>query len=289
MSWCARSVRFVILGIFLMRNLLTCPAQTRSFTWDDVTLELADVTADTAVYFTSMRLNRALNVWNVEVAISNKSQRVITGPIVLLVDGFTGTTGLQGQDGTTHDSKRFVDVSGTLSGNSFAPGQITSTRTLTLGFGTGTPGLATRVYAAAPVAEAALALTRTLDEAGRPLPAVEMEIVGPTGTTARQTDPDSGVASFGQAPGMHTIKFNRAGYLPVWRKQNLSLQQTAIVPNPRLVKRASESASLTPLQTAVVSNATGSIQLSVPAGAVGQNATLTLTPLTGQDLPAFLP
>src|SRR5690606_7602077 len=61
------------------------------------------------------------------------------------------------------------------------------------------------------------------------------------------------------------------------------------VPNPRLVKRASESASLTPLQTAVVSNATGSIQLSVPAGAVGQNATLTLTPLTGRDLPAFLP
>ncbi len=289
MSWFARSVRFVILGIFLQGNLLTCPAQTRSFTWNDVTLELADVTADTAVYFTSMRLNRALNVWNVEVAISNKSQRVITGPIVLLVDGFTGTTGLQGQDGTTHDSKRFVDVSGTLSGNSFAPGQITSTRTLTLGFGTGTPVLATRVYAAAPVAEAALALTRTLDEAGRPLPAVEMEIVGPTGTTARQTDPDSGVASFGQAPGMHTIKFNRAGYLPVWRKQNLSLQQTAIVPNPRLVKRASESASLTPLQTAVVSNATGSIQLSVPAGAVGQNAPLTLTPLTGQDLPAFLP
>jgi RHS repeat-associated protein len=262
----------------------------REFSLSGVTIDLEDVTSQSDVYFTSMRLNRALNVWNVELAVSNKSSQALSGPIVLLVDGFSGTSGPQQTDGTIDGAKGFFDMSGWTQGAGLGPGQTSGKRTLSLGIGgSGSPSLVTRIYAARPPEVAALALTRSLDDAGRPLPAVEMQIAGPAGSGSQHTDIHSGVSSFGQGAGAHVVKFSRDGYLPVWRRAFLSETDTRVVPNPRLTKRSPATSTATPLSETVVSNSTGSIRIVVPAGAVSQSTTISLTPLTAQNLPAFLP
>src|SRR5687768_8577501 len=62
-----------------------------------VTRELTD---ETQVFFQAMRLNRALNVWNVEVTISNKSSEVLSAPLFLSVESFTNTPGPINPDGS---------------------------------------------------------------------------------------------------------------------------------------------------------------------------------------------
>ncbi len=276
---------FSILGI----QIPSANAQTREFVIGQTTLQLEDVTTNAAVYFTSMRLNRAQNVWNVEITVSNKSDRVFIGPVIVLVDGFNGTSGPHNADGISQGGS-FFELSAQLDGNALAPGQRTSPRTLSLGFTPGgNPSLITRVYCGVPIFSAALAVTRTLDDAGKPLPTVAMEIIGPEGVGRKESDPDSGVASFGQGPGTHVVKFSRDGFLPVWRSRQLSLTNTEVIPNPRLTRRSSTLFQVSPLQPTVVSNANGGVQIQVPAGAVNENATIALTALNGQTLPALLP
>lgn len=260
-----------------------------AFPLNGTDITLAEATPDVAVFFRSMRLNRALNVWNVEVSVTNTSQRVLAGPLVLLVDGFTGTTGPELVEGTIAGGKGFYDVSALAPGGSLAPGQGTSPRTLTLGRSVGSPTLATKFYGARPPVVAALGITRSLNEAGQPLPGVALEISGPVGSGARTSDAPSGVASFGQGPGEHVVKFSTAGYLPVWRKQSLSLAQTTVLPNPRLTRRSLNTFNVSPLGGVTVSNAANTITINLGAGAVSQATTVTLTPLSGQSLPAFLP
>jgi len=287
-SWTIRGLLLALL-FHMCVGSVSAQAQTREFSIGQATLILEDVTTDAAVYLTSMRLNRALGVWNVEATVSNKSDRVLAGPLILLVDAFTGTTGPRQPDGTSV-GKGFYDLSRHLTASGLAPGQKSAPRTLTLGMGgSGNPGLVTRIYASAPVIPAALAVTRSVDDIGRPLPAVKMEIGGPAGAGIRETDPDSGVASFGQGPGTHIVKFSRDGYLPVWRQRTLSLQKIEVIPNPRLTRRSTNLFNILPVQAAAASNITAGIQVQIPAGAVNQNATLAITPLTGQNLPAFLP
>ncbi|HSH15725.1 MAG TPA: hypothetical protein VLD18_06815, partial [Verrucomicrobiae bacterium] len=283
-------------GIWWFVLVLVCvvparlSAQEQTFQLNNADITLAEATPDVAVYFTSMRLNRALNVWNVEVAVTNTSARVLPGPLVLLVDSFSGTTGLLQPDGTITGGKGFLDLSGLAGNASLAPGQGTEKRTLTLGrSGTGSPSLATRFYVAKSPVAAALAMTRSLNEAGQPLPGVELVITGPAGSSSQTSDAPSGVASFGQGPGEHVVKFSRAGYLPVWRRQDLGLDQTAVLPNPRLTKRSTSTFSVTPLGGTIVSNTTGTGAIEFTAGTVSQNTIVTLTPLSGQSLPAFLP
>lgn len=265
-------------------------AQDRTFRLNDTDLTLAEVTPEADVYFRSMRLNRALNVWNVEVTVSNKVGRLLSGPVVLLVDAFSGTTGAQQPDGTTTDGKGYFDLSALAGDGALNPGEVTVPRTLTLGrTASGSPSLTTKLFAARPPVAVALGVTRSLDEAGRPLPGVALDITGPVGAAQQTSDAPSGVASFGQGPGEHLLKFSTDGYLPVWRQPKLAADRTTVLPNPRLTKRSSQTFSVTPLGGTTVSNATGTISIDFAAGAVSQSTTMTLTPLTGQNLPAFLP
>jgi len=281
------------LCFFLIGSVLSGEAavqEERAFVLNNVPVTLVDATPSAAVYYTSMRLNRALNVWNVEVSISNRSSVTLAGPVVLLVDAFSGTSGPQGADGIAGGNKGFYNLSAQFSGRGLASGQKTSPRTLTLGrSGNGSPVLTTKVFVRKPPTQTPLGLTRTLNEAGQPLPSVTLQISGPSGLFNKTSDRDSGVSSFGQDSGAHTVKFSRDGYLPVWRQQMLASNEPVIFPNPRLTKRSENALSVTPLAGVVLSNSTGTIRVEVPAGALSQRGVLTLTPLTGQTLPAFLP
>ena len=267
-------------------------AAEKAFRINDTDLVLAEVTPDADVYFRSMRLNRALNVWNVELVVSNKSGRTLNGPLVLLVDSFQGTSGLVGPDGLddSQPAKAYLDLSAAAGNGSLSPGEMTSSRTLTLGrSAAGSPSLATRLFAARPPTVATLGVTRSLDGVGQPLPGVLLTGTGASGALNQRTDSPSGVASFGRSAGEHQVRFSLEGYLPVWRREILAADQTTVVPNPRLTARSRSAFSITPLGGSVITNSDASVVLQVPPGAVQEPVTATLTPLSGQSLPAFLP
>jgi RHS repeat-associated protein len=266
-------------------------AAEKAFTLSGANLTLEEVSNDIEVRYRSMRLNRAQNVWNVEAVLTNKSSRVVQGPFVLSVEGFTGTTGPLQPDGLDNGTpaKAFFDFSAGVADGALSPGRLTLERTLTLGVGVGAPSLVTKVFASPNRASVALGLVRSLNDAGEPLASVQIEESGPVGQTNLFTDPVFGVATVGQGAGSHTWKFGTSGYLPVWRQQNLTTNGVAIIASPRLTRRGTNVATITLLDGGQVRDPRGSVQISFPPGAVTQNTTATLTPVTGQTLPALLP
>ena len=285
-----RKLRMIGLVWTLAWVAWTSHCQERTFLLQGVSVQLEDATERVAVFFRSMRLNRALDAWNVEVTLSNRSTQVLYGPLVLLVDGFSGTTGPQQADGTTDDGKSFYDLSGLVQESGLGPGQLTTPRTLTLGRGAqGSPALHTKVYTARRPVRTALGVTRSLDAAGQPLPGVSLAVAGPGGSVVQHSDTPSGVTCFGTGTGRHVLKFSAADHLPVWRIESLGGEQPTVVPNPRLTRRATNIFAVTPLGGVVVSNATGTVRVDFGPGTVNEPATVTLTALTGQNLPAFLP
>ena len=235
----------VLCGFGLLMAWPSSGAQTNVIL-GGVSMALQDITPQTAVYYTSMRLNRALNVWNVEAAVSNTSALTFSGPMVLVVDSAPGTTGLQQPDGSLGGSP-LVDLSGQLTLNTLHPGQLSAKHTLILGLGSGTPSLVTRVFAMPFATNAAAAFLRTEDSLGQPLGSVTVLESGPSGTQTNQSDPTFGIATLGQSAGAYSWQFTAPGYLPVWRQQILTSNGIARVISPRLTLRSTNTISLTPL------------------------------------------
>ncbi len=188
-----------------------------------------------------MRLNRALNIWNVEAAVSNKSVQTLTGPLVLVVDSAPGTSGLLHPDGLAGVSPA-VDLSRRLTQNALPPGQLSARQTLSFGISNGTPLLTTRVFALpAPATNQAVAFVRTLDEVGHPLGSVLVQESGPGGRATNQTDAVYGAATVGHGPGQYTWEFSAPGFLPVWRRQTLNTNGVAEIAFPRLTSRSTNA------------------------------------------------
>src|SRR5215217_8023165 len=98
-SRCRQAAALLQVLVFAVISTLTANAAEKTLIFSGVPVTVQDVTADVEVNYSSMRLNRALNVWNVEVSVRNKSAEAIRGPIALYIDGFTGTTGVLQPDG----------------------------------------------------------------------------------------------------------------------------------------------------------------------------------------------
>lgn len=265
-------------------------AADRAFTLSGVSLTLEDVSSEVEVRYRSMRLNRAVNVWNVEVTLTNKGTRTFRGPFVLLIDSFAGTTGPQQTEGVDDStpSKPLYDLSNWVPGGTLASGTNSLPRTLSFGVTNGSPRLTTKVYA--KVASGyALGLTRSLNEVGQPLPGAQVVETGPRTATTNQTDGAFGLVTLGQTNGQHVWKFSSPDHLPVWRTAALGGTDVTVLPNPRLTRRSSQSAIVTPVQGGQLATADGSVQVTFVPGVLAQNGTAVLTPLTAQTLPALLP
>jgi RHS repeat-associated protein len=262
-------------------------AAERTLTVSGVPVTLQDLSGEVDIFYSAMRFNRALNAWNVEVTIKNRGARSLNGPFALYVESFSGTTGLLQPDGMD-GANAYLDLGNLVTNSLLAPSQSSAPRTLTLGVGSGTPQIHARVYGN-PVAAAgyALALSRSLNEIGQPLPEVTVLEVGPEGSRTNATDSALGLVTLGQRDGAHVWKFTRPGYLPVWRRGLLQSNEVAVVPNPRLTPRGTNSAVFTPIAGGTLT--TTGLQINFGPGAFAQNTTGTVTRLTGQTLPAFLP
>src|SRR5436190_3207416 len=271
----------------LLSFVVVASSAERTLTVSGVPVTLQDLSGEVDIYYSGMRFNRALNVWNVEAVIKNRGTRQLNGPFAFYVESFSGTTGLLQPDGVD-GANVYLDLGNFITNSLLAPNQSSGPRTLTLGVGNGAPQLNARVYGN-PVAAAgyALALSRSLNEIGQPLPDVTVDEAGPEGSRTNTTDGALGLVTLGQRDGTHVWKFSRPGYLPVWRRGALQSNEVAVVPNPRLTPRGTNSAVFTPIAGGTL--ATTGIQINFGPGAFAQNTTGTVTRLTGQTLPAFLP
>ncbi len=276
------------LGVGLVAVGIARWAAAREFPLGGVTLDLQEVTTNLDVYFTAMRFNRAANEWDVEVTLSNKASATFSGPVVLLVDRFTGTSGALRPDGVSA-GQAFFDLSPQLTHNALAAAGQTQPRTLALEFTTNlAPQLVTRVFAPTVQASAAaLGFTRSLNQVGQPLAGVTILESGPAGSATNTTDPAFGVVTLGPAAGHYTWQFNQPGYLPVWRQATLISNQVTVVPYPWLTTRNAQSFPVSPLTGGTTSNQT--VQVQFAPASVSQNTTATMTALDGQTLPALLP
>lgn len=212
----------------------------------------------------------------------------MSGPVVLLIDSFSGTSGPLRPDGVS-SNQFFFDLSGQLPDGLLTAGGRSSPRTLALGFlEANAPKLVTRVYApAVTVSAAALGFTRSLNQVGQPLPGVTIEERALTGAATNTTDSAFGVATLGPVAGDYVWKFSQEGYLPVWRQATLVSNHVTVVAYPWLAARDPQTFPISPLSGGVASNATMQIQFS--PGSLAQNSTAQLTALDGQTLPALLP
>jgi hypothetical protein len=113
--------------------ILLARSDAHQFKLGDVTVDLQEITTNVDLYFSAMRYNRAANEWDVEVTVSNKASQVFSGPVVLLVDSFSGTSGPLRPDGVS-TNQAFYDLSERLSGSVLLPGTKSGTRMIGLGF-----------------------------------------------------------------------------------------------------------------------------------------------------------
>ncbi|MHB8524214.1 MAG: hypothetical protein ACYDH9_26130 [Limisphaerales bacterium] len=194
--------RFCILALPLLTGLERLDAAEKSFLVGGINLTLQDRSDTVGVRYQSMRLNRALNVWNVEVSLTNRGTASLQGPFILLVDAYSNTGVPLQPDG--HDdsvpAKAFFDLSNWTTNGVLPPGAITRPRTLSLVWSNAVPNLATRVYAKLAIALGGLAVTRSLNEVGQPLTGVQVIESGPQGQRTN-------FSFFGNVP----VFFYRAG------------------------------------------------------------------------------
>ncbi len=274
----------------LMGSLTLSEAQEKLFSSSGKNVMLQELTTNTTVTLQSLRLNRALNEWNVDVLVSNRSDQTIFGPLIVELEALGGTSGLLRPDGVTDDQppRGYVDLSPELAEKGMLGTRgVLSKRTLALGVKNAAPQVKARVYARGSSA-AALATVRTLNQLGQPLGGVTVEVTGPDGTANIQTEA-FGLASVGQGAGLNRLHFTAPGYLPVWREQTLDAGGITVLANPRLTQRVENPTFVSALFGGTVSNASSTIRVRFDPGAFTQDTPMRLTPLEGQSLPGLLP
>ncbi len=256
-----------------------------------VTNRLEDITVEVEAHYSAMRFNRASGTWNVDVVLTNRGAQSLRAPFVLFVDQATGTAGPLAPDGTdaADGNRPYFDFSNWTPGGQLAPGAVTTRRILSLAKSDSVPRLTCRVFGRMPAAVRALALARALDADGQPLAGVQVAETGPSGPAARTNDTDSALVTLGAGAGEHTWRFEKAGHLPVWRRDSLVLNAIRPLIAPRLTPRSDATVHLTPAAGGIVTDAVGVVRIAFGPGAFGQASDAVLTPLDAQALPALLP
>jgi len=276
------------LSFVLFVLLFPLHAETRSFEIDGVPVLLEDVSPDVAVFYRSMRFNRVQNSWNAELVVSNRTDRVIQTPLVLWVTNLVNTSGPMDADGTA-SQRPFYNISPLINGGELAPGKISAPRTISLRMGTGAPKMAVAVFApSGPLSTSeVLALVRTLDATGHPLPETDVEEKSPLGIRSLVSESNSGLVTLGGGGGLHQWKFSRQEYVPVWRQRTLGSNQVSLLESPRLTVRSTNVFLISPFDGG--SMKTTGISLSFGPGSFPSQSSATITELTAQTIPALLP
>ena len=245
LSRCCLAVRSVAAFVFaLTLSSVGRGAEVREFVLSGTDRALSESPASVQVIFRAVRFNELSEQWNVDVLVTNKGPETFSGLIVLAIDGVTGTTGPIRPDGFSLGSPSSpffqLQLPAAYVDGQFAPGRATQPRTIALEFvdGAGPPKLTTKVFIQ-PVGQAfSLALTRSLDGLGQPLPRAQVTETGPQGERVLLTDSEYGIVTLGQGPGEHVWRFDSPGHFPAWRNGSVPLGNVRLIPSPRLASRS---------------------------------------------------
>src|SRR5205085_1916254 len=111
-----RSIPYRICGGLLLVLLfpMLSRADQKEFLIGGNPVLLEDVTTQAAVSFRAFRLNRAANEWNAELVVSNKSSQTWEGPLLVVIDSQSNTSGLLRPDGLDDAAKAYCDLSSFL-------------------------------------------------------------------------------------------------------------------------------------------------------------------------------
>lgn len=268
-------------------------AEVRTFPFGRNQVVTEEVTQELQPQLRAMRFNEATGEWNVDLVLTNAGARSFILPAFAVIESVQNAGPVISPDGLSGatDPKPYLFIVESRSQVfRVLPGGLSAARTLRFGFlpGGQVPRLRIRVFGTGSgEAPLALALTRTLNEAGQPLTGVRVTETGPETTRSLTTDPVYGVVTLGQARGRHTWLFEAPGRLPVWRTAELSAGSVTLLHTPRLIQRGTSAPPVGPLGGTVFSTPT--LRLEMPPGALSAPSTVVLTRFDGQTLPAPLP
>lgn len=281
-----------LLALFCL-SLTLSGAEVRTFPFGRNPVVTEEVTQELQPQLRAMRFNEATGEWNVDLVLTNAGARSFTLPAFAVIESVQNAGPVispDGLSGTTDPKPYLFIVESRSQVFRVLPGGLSVPRTLRFGFlpGGQAPTLRVRVFGnGAGEAPLALALTRTLNQAGQPLTGVRVTEVGPENTRTLSTDPEYGVVTLGQGRGLHTWTFEATERLPVWRSAELSAGAVTLIHTPRLILRGTSSPPVGPLGATVFSSST--LRLDLPPGALSTPSTVAVTRFDGQTLPAPLP
>lgn len=286
----ARNVCF-LAGVLLLTGAASLLADERDFRVQGVTLRLAEASAEVQARYQAMRFNRALGVWNVDITLTNCGARILRAPFLVTLDHGSDTVRAISPDGYDggNTNTPFFDLSSYAAGGSLAPGAVTPKRTVSLASTGAAPRMGGRVYSRLPAEPFAFAVAQVLDASGQPLSGVDVLEAGPQGARSVTNEADTARAMLGRTAGEYTWRFEKAGYLPVWRRSVLGDGTVGALASPRLSPRSALVETMTGAEGGRLSVQDRGLLVTFPAGAFAQDTAATLTPLDAQSLPALLP
>lgn len=191
-------------------------AQSLPFELGGQTIQLEKAPATAGVFLRAFRPNRATGRWEVDVVVTNGSDRVLQGPVVLRFDVATGIA--PGISGTRPDAagQPFIDLTSLLPDGGLRPGTALRSFTLSMGDGRTRPVLSPGLYSRVKSTEPGLVVLRTLAADGVPVDGVEIEEIGPA-TPKVVRSGRGGWVSMVASPGVAGWRVRRAGHVPVIR------------------------------------------------------------------------
>ena len=279
------SLGFICLGTPSAR------AESKEFLLPNGPVLLTSDRGSIEIYFRNIRYNRLADEWNTEIELENLSFRQVAGPIVVSIAGGKESIEIISPDGIDSSGTPFIVFDKQLDGGALRAGERSASYTIRIRSAADkVPELSVTVFFQSVERDYGLAVVQTMDGDGQLLPAVQvMEFKEGEGGRALASDNRLGWLTLGNGEGSYQWKFEKPGYLPVWRQKLLTRGDVAILESPMLTFRSTESFRLSPLNGANHQSSDGSISILFPSAAFSELGSGRLTPLSAQALPARLP
>lgn len=189
---------------------------TRPFVVGGQTVSLERAPEGAGAYLRALRPNRVVGRWEVDVVVTNGTDRVLSGPVVLRFDVAVGVA--PGMVGVPVDEvgQPYVDLTPLLGGGGLPAGAALRPFTISFGDARTRPTLAPALYAQPATGAPGLVLLRTLTADGIPAEGVRLEEVGPASPRVFRSG-RGGWLSLEASAGVVGWRLAEAGTVPVIR------------------------------------------------------------------------
>ncbi|MDA7633516.1 Ig-like domain-containing protein, partial [bacterium] len=277
--------------VFFSSGTPSVLAQAKEFTLPSGPVSLTVDSGAIEVFFRNLRYHLPAREWNMEIVLENRSFRDVAGPIVVSISSEQAIVEVVESDGRDSLGIPFILLEEELDNGLLNSGERSKPHTLRVQAGDrAIPELTATVFYRGLERGYGLGVVQSLDGQGQILPSVQVT-ESKLGGESRVLESDDrfGWLTVGSGEGTYLWKFEKTGYLPVWRVANLEAENVVSLENPKLLRQSQETFRLSPLNGASHVTSDGRISVSFPRGAFSDLGEGRLTPMSSQTLPAPLP